>query len=167
MVLHDGLFPAPEGLPTLTPLMFLPMHLGNAYFISRGIGYTPVVFAISIIQYMFEHYSHLPEVASAGVLHGPSTGLLFICIVSLFVTSFRKGQTSYAVAALIGFTVQTVVFTLYLQGMAPETVEASVTANNDVDYLKWHFPGHVLFWGVLGTASATISWEEDSKKKSN
>ena len=163
--------PPPPSIPVyLSPLVFLPFHLGNGLAITRVLPYksvsVPLVMALVAVQYPFEHMPKM--MASYGGLFdtvlGPLTGILTLVIVSFFYFAFKKGDKKYVFASLAAFIVQVIVLVGFVVGPPPDTLETATASTSDPQFLKWHLLGHALTLGEFVVAGMGVPWRETLKK---
>ena len=159
-----------QGLPSLVPhpFVYLLFHLANAHFIARILPFKkvtyPCYFALAVIQFMFEHQAGQLEALGLFVLGAPVNAVIFASIIVFYYEVYQKGSQMTFCTSVGCFVLQVATF-IALQGPPPVTVEESLAANENDDYLKWHLLGHVLFMVNVGVASQhTVPWD-DSKGK--
>merc|ERR1712226_318896 len=171
-VLPDGgmvsVLEAPAFLPAPPAWVFLLMHMGTCFLIARVLPYkaytVPAVFCAFMMDCLTEHWSHHPSIAAIGSLFQVPKAVVGVFLLAFYVVSFRKGQTGYAVASLVSLVAWVILMT-HLHGPAAESVEASNANCENDDWLRWHFVGDWLFWGVMIVGSCTISSEADGTAK--
>ena len=157
--------PAP-GLLVSAPLIYLPFHFGNAYFLSWPWPYhtisRPMLLAYFLVQYIFEHFTE--TAMEYKIPFDLVTNVTVLLILTFFVLCAMKGNKRHVGIAFIGFVIQSVIF-ISLDYKVPTSYAEQLSANADEANMQGHLAGHAALLIWLYIASLEVPWEPKQKAK--
>jgi len=150
------------------PLVFLPFHLAGHHLTARvfpkkAVTY-PAHLALTIVQYLSEHYSaELPELAQYGAVLVP---IVLSLVPYYYYRAFKhttgpKWRVWAGLAMFVGALVTFKVLEL-LPGFPKDDPAEQALANQDVAHSYWHLFIHVMLLvnGLL--VSACVPWNTEA-----
>jgi len=156
---------APAALVVSAPLIYLPFHCGNAYFLSWPWPYhaisRPVLVGYFLVQYIFEHFTE--TAMEYKIPFGFVTNTAILLILAFFVLCAIKGNKRHVGIAFVGFVIQSVVY-VSLDYKVPMTYAEQLSGNADEVNMRGHLAGHAVFLIWLCIASMEVPWEAPKAK---